>query len=149
MRAPAPPPCASACPLWNVGRCRCAEVSSCCHGASAWPSPALTKQKPWLEGQRGTARSPLFRLRGEVVCPGSPCCVAVGRLWSHRGCCQEPTGGGCGALTPALPPRGGRDGQALFKTLRTAIVLPFLCGEGEGCCLWRFSMALLNQADRF
>ena len=46
-------------------------------------------------------------------------------------------------------PFPGSERQALFKTLRTAIVLPFLCREGEGCCLWRFSMAILNQADRF
>lgn len=47
---------------------------------------------------------------------------------------------------PALP---GRRERALFKALRTSLVLPFLCREGEGCCLWRFSMVLLNQVDRF
>lgn len=45
---------------------------------------------------------------------------------------------------PALP---GRTGPS--QSLRTSLVLPFLCKEGGGCCLWRFSMVLLNQADRF
>lgn len=64
----------------------------------------------------------------------------------HRGGAQ------CGLeaarrVTMPLPSWGG--GVLLFKTLRAAIVLPFRCWEGEGCCLWNFSMALLNQADRF
>lgn len=70
-----------------------------------------------------------------------------GRLLALERRCSVRFGGSSESYDVPLPSWGG--GGVLFKTLRAAIVLPFRCWEGEGCCLWNFSMALLNQADRF
>lgn len=98
----------------------------------------------WNGEGTGTA---LPAVRGRCAPPGS-CpshCLGVRRSWELPGASRGlPADGGCGARKRFPASRGGRDGP--FQTLRTAIVLPFLCRERGGCCLgdyqWR---SLINQ----
>lgn len=118
----------------------CAESPLCCHRASAWLSPV----------GRGTAEGTGIALPavwGRCAPPGSCSspCLRVRRSWelpaAGRG---PPADGGCGARKCFAASRGERDGP--FHTLRTAIVLPFLCRGREGCCLGDYKWhSLINQ----
>lgn len=71
--------------------------------------------------------------------------LGVRRSWELPGSSRGPPADvGCGTRKHFAVSRGGRDGP--FQTLRTAIVLPFLCREREGCCLGDYQWcSLINQ----
>lgn len=135
---PPPRPHASIHPLQKVGCCLCAALSCglavpCCDKAGvaegqgeltpATPSGSFTAGCEGVLGVRGGAGQ--WVLAGATRVPSRVVDVKPQNL-------------------PALP---GRTGPS--QSLRTSLVLPFLCRGGEGWCVWRFSMVLLNQADRF
>lgn len=102
------------------------------------------------EAGAGMAELTPARLGGRCVTLGSFHGLGVRSGPGPAGVPRRVVAGGCGEVVDAETLRRlpGQGETALFKTLRTAIVLPFLCRGGEGCCLWRFSMVLLNQSDR-